>query len=318
MFHIPLKLRRREKYSSCFLLVSQLSYHKCSYSSSSTILATESDSVFNNNPPTQTQRFAHPQTHRFLRSTCFEHPSKNWQEQRKHRLTASTFAGAIGFWPRRRVQLWLEKLGAIQPFSGNLATCWSNMKEGEALKSYQDITGITVHSSRFQICGNNNNPEDSWLGASPDGEIDGCVYGLPSNGVLEIKCPYFDGDMSKAFPYNRIPLYYIPQIQGLMGIMDRDWMDFYVWTVNGSSLFRINRDEDYWFAVKVALSDFWLNHVQPAKKECSKNVVTDPVKELKSLMPGPRHELYRHIVNESRKIIHKSVLERREIKVKRC
>ncbi|KAM7264081.1 hypothetical protein ACFE04_001764 [Oxalis oulophora] len=101
--------------------------------------------------------------------------------------------------------------------------------------------------------------------------------------------------------------------------MDRDWMDFYVWTQNGSSLFRINRDENYWLDVKVALSDFWWKHVQPAKKECSKNVVTDPVKELKSLMPSPRHELYHHIVNESRTIIHKSVLERREIIVaKRC
>ncbi|KAM7264288.1 hypothetical protein ACFE04_001971 [Oxalis oulophora] len=161
-----------KEYASCFLLVTQLSFHEYFYSSS-TILASESDSILNNNPATQTQRFQHSQTHHFLRSTCFEHPSKNWQVERKHRLTASTFAGAIGFWPHRRVQLWLEKLGAIKPFTGNLATCWSNMKEEEALKNYESIKGITVHSPRFQICGNKNNPEDSWLGASPDGEIDG-------------------------------------------------------------------------------------------------------------------------------------------------
>ena len=43
-------------------------------------------------------------------STGSQHWFKNWHEQRKHKLTASTFGGAVGFWPCRRVQLWLEKL----------------------------------------------------------------------------------------------------------------------------------------------------------------------------------------------------------------
>ncbi|KAK9666189.1 hypothetical protein RND81_14G167500 [Saponaria officinalis] len=34
-------------------------------------------------------------------------------------------------WPGSRVQLWLEKIGVIEPFTGNLATCWSNIKEEE-------------------------------------------------------------------------------------------------------------------------------------------------------------------------------------------
>ncbi|XP_044490016.1 uncharacterized protein LOC123214332 [Mangifera indica] len=71
-----------------------------------------------------------------LQSSSLHHWFKNCQESRKHKLTASTFAGAIGFWPHRRVQLWLEKTGATEPFSGNLATCWSNIKEEEALERY--------------------------------------------------------------------------------------------------------------------------------------------------------------------------------------
>ncbi|KAH1030329.1 hypothetical protein J1N35_042503 [Gossypium stocksii] len=121
-------------------------------------------------------------------------------------LVASTFAGAIGFWPLRRTQLWLEKLGAIEPFYGNLATCWSNIKEDEALERYKLITGNTIEFPEFQVYGKMN-PEDSWLAASPDGLVNRFVYGLPPGGVLEIKCPYIDGKMSEAFPWKRIPLY---------------------------------------------------------------------------------------------------------------
>jgi hypothetical protein len=32
--------------------------------------------------------------------------------------------------------LGLEKIGAIEPFSENHATCWNNIKEVEALKIY--------------------------------------------------------------------------------------------------------------------------------------------------------------------------------------
>ncbi|GMI85440.1 hypothetical protein like AT1G13810 [Hibiscus trionum] len=258
------------------------------------------------------KKFAHAETHPVLQASCLQHWYKNWQEQRKHKLTASTFAGAIGFWPIRRTQLWLEKLGAIEPFSGNLATCWSNIKEEVALERYKLITGNTVDFPEFQVYGKMN-PEDSWLAASPDGLIDRFVYGLPLRGVLEIKCPYFGGDMSEAFPWRRIPLYCIPQAQGLMEITDRDWMDFYVWTPKGSSLFRIYRDVEYWDALKLALSDFWWKHVQPAKEICSKGAIKDPLRELKSLRPASRHELCSYIVYQSKLIVDNSSLLMREI-----
>ncbi|XP_034928943.1 uncharacterized protein [Populus alba] len=246
-----------------------------------------------------------------LQSSSLQHRFKKWQDQRKHKLTASTFSGAIGFWRGRRVQLWLEKLGAKEPFSGNMATCWSNAKEEEALERYKLITGNTILFPRFQVYGKNN-LKDDWLAASPDGIIDK-YYGLNSRGVLEIKCPFFNGDMKRASPWKRIPLYCIPQAQGLMEILDKDWMDFYVWTPNGSSLFRLYRDEAYWDALKIALSDFWFNHVLPAKELCSKNVITDPLKELGSLKPAPRHELYRYIVYESKHAVDSSHLLMREI-----
>ncbi|XP_056167131.1 uncharacterized protein LOC115676391 [Syzygium oleosum] len=106
-----------------------------------------------------------------LQADSLQHRFKKWQELTKNKLTASTFNAAIGFWRQPRVQLWLEKLGLIEPFSGNLATCWNNIKEKEALESYEQITRYNVDLPEFQVYGNNN-PEDSWLAASPDGVVD--------------------------------------------------------------------------------------------------------------------------------------------------
>ncbi|XP_050211023.1 uncharacterized protein LOC126661236 [Mercurialis annua] len=239
-----------------------------------------------------------------LQSSCLQPWFKKWQEQRKNKLTASTFAGAIGFWRGRRVKLWLEKLGAVESFSDNIATCWSNMKEKEALEKYELLTGHSVSFPEFQVYGLKNS-DDDWLAASPDGVID-------SRGVLEIKCPYFKGDKRRFSPCKRIPLYYIPQAQGLMEILNLDWMDFYVWTPAGSSLFRINRDVEYWNILKLALSDFWWKNVQPAREIYSKAVIKDPQRELKLFKPSRRHELYGDIVYKSKHIVDSSKLLWRE------
>lgn len=201
---------------------------------------------------------------------------KNWQHLRRNKLTASTFGRAVGFWPHGRVQLWREKIGLIEPFAGNFATSWGNIKEPEAIEQYELITENKLIHPQFSV-----NRHDEWLAASSDGIVDNYIYvqaspddgivenftcGLPFRGIVEIKCPYFNGDKNKHIPWKRIPMYYIPQAQGLMEILDRDWMDMCCWTLNGSSLFRLYRDAEYWDLMKIALSDFWWKHVQPANE----------------------------------------------------
>ncbi|KAH7529327.1 uncharacterized protein LOC107419592 isoform X1 [Ziziphus jujuba] len=318
----------REEVAYCLIpFVVRLSYQKCENRSILGLLVTDGwlrRSYCNQNisEPDSGKLYTDFQsadTYPFLKSKCLQHWFKNWQERRKHRLTASTFAAAVGFRHGRRVQLWLEKIGAIETFSGNIPTFWSNVKEEEALERYKLITGNTVMFPEFQVYGNaNKDPVDSWLGASPDGivygfPVDKDVYVLPAGGVLEIKCPFFRGDMANANPWLRIPIYYVPQAQGLMEILDRDWMDFYVWTPKGSSLFRMYRDEKYWNVLKMALSDFWWKHVQPAKKLCSKSVIMNPLTELHSLRPAARHELCSYIVYDSKRIVDSSKLLMREI-----
>ncbi|XP_016474312.1 uncharacterized protein LOC107796096 [Nicotiana tabacum] len=267
---------------------------------------------YSSNSAGLSSRFSSHNSHPILRSCGLQHWFKNWQELRKNKLTASTFGQAVGFFPKRRPQLWLEKIGAIEPFSGNLATCWSNIKEEEALERYKLITGNPVSFTDFQVY-QEMKREDDWLAASPDGVVDKFVYHLPSRGVLEIKCPFFNGDMSAATPWKRIPIFYVPQAQGLMEILDRDWMDFYVWTTKGSSLFRLHRDEEYWKLLKIALSDFWWKHVQPAKELYKRSQIKNPLVELGSYKPEPQHELFRSIIYESRRVLDNSVLLMREV-----
>ena len=50
-----------------------------------------------------------------------------------------------------------------------------------------------------------------------------------------------------------------------MDIFDREWCNLFVWTVNGSSVFHIERNREYWCVCFQALAEFWWSHVVPAK-----------------------------------------------------
>ena len=69
----------------------------------------------------------------------------------------------------------MEKIGAKEPFSGNQATCWSNIKEEEALERYKLVTGNKILFPEFQVYGEEDK-ENSWLAASPDGVVGRLVY----------------------------------------------------------------------------------------------------------------------------------------------
>ena len=56
-----------------------------------------------------------------------------------------------------------------------------------------------------------------------------------------------------------------------MDVFDRDWCNLFVWTVNGSTLFHIKRDPEYWRLCFQGLADFWWSHVIPAKHELAAN-----------------------------------------------
>ncbi|XP_050373748.1 uncharacterized protein LOC126791352 isoform X2 [Argentina anserina] len=189
--------------------------------------------------------------------------SDEWFALRQNKLTTSTFSTALGFWKgTRRPELWHEKVfdskKDFEQASKN-AMQWGVVNEEVAIERYKRITGREVGTYGFASHGEE---QFDWLGASPDGLLD-CFQG---GGILEVKCPYNKGKPEQGLPWSTMPFYYMPQVQGQMEIMDRDWVDLYCWMPNGSTIFRVCRDRSYWDLMHEILREFWWENVIPAKE----------------------------------------------------
>ncbi|KAJ1271605.1 hypothetical protein BS78_06G140200 [Paspalum vaginatum] len=231
-----------------------------------------------------------------LTSSDVAQRSEEWFALRKDKLTTSTFSTALGFWAgNRRAELWNEKVfGATEiklPDTARSAMAWGTNHESIAIEQYTSITGRLVDSLGFAV---HTEVNSGWLGASPDGII-GCE---PDGGILEVKCPFNKGKPELALPWRIMPYYYMPQVQGLMEIMDRDWVELYCWTPNGSSLIWVPRDRAYWELIHEVLRDFWWGNVMPARELAL--LGKDP--EARSFEPQPKHRLTNLVLFRSRKL----------------
>ncbi|XP_057486896.1 uncharacterized protein LOC130772993 [Actinidia eriantha] len=190
--------------------------------------------------------------------------SDEWFALRRNKLTTSTFSTALGFWKgNRRYELWHEKVFAsdIQSTEASklCAMEWGVLNEAAAIEKYKSITGRDVSTLGFAT---HSEERFDWIGASPDGLLE-CFQG---GGILEVKCPYNKGKPELGLPWSTMPFYYMPQVQGQMEIMGRDWVDLYCWTPNGSTIFRVCRERDYWQLIHGILREFWWENVVPARK----------------------------------------------------
>jgi putative phage-type endonuclease len=222
--------------------------------------------------------------------------SEEWFALRKDKLTTSTFSTALGFWAgNRRPELWNEKVfGATEiklADAARSAMDWGTHHESVAIEQYTSITGRPVGTLGFAV---HTEASFGWLGASPDGVL-GCE---PQGGILEVKCPFNKGKPELALPWRAMPYYYMPQVQGLMEILGRDWVDLYCWTPNGSSLFRVPRDCAYWELIHEALRDFWWGNVVPARELA----LLGKDDEARSFEPQPKHRLTNLVLYRSRKL----------------
>lgn len=233
----------------------------------------------------------------FCVQPVLEQRTAEWHDLRKGRITASAFGNALGLWRSGRVELWEEKIGLRKPFAGNQATQWGTNQEAGAIERYKQITGNVVEHMAFKIYKEGDDLH-GWLGASPDGLIDANVSkSYTQGGILEVKCPHNKGNPEKGVPWQSVPYYYMPQAQGLLEIFDRDWMDFYVWCLNGSAVYRIYRDEEYWGLIFRVMSEYWWGHIVPAKHHLQRGVELERVKVHK---PQASHQLTDEVVTMSR------------------
>lgn len=233
--------------------------------------------------------------------------SDEWFALRKDKLTTSTFSTALGMWKgKRRYELWHEKVFAsdaqTMEISKNTAMQWGVLNEAAAIDRYKSITGRDVSSLGFAI---HSEQRFDWLGASPDGLL-GCFQG---GGILEVKCPFNKGKPELGLPWSTAPFYYMPQVQGQMEIMDRDWVDLYCWTPNGSTIFRVNRERDYWQLIHGILREFWWENVVPAREA----LLLGREKEANSYEPASTHKQTGLVIFKSIKLAGEAKLLCREI-----
>ena len=163
-----------------------------------------------------------------------------WHAARAGKLTASTFAAAMGIDPyKSRAKLWREIKGLEPPFEGNAATDWGTENEPIAISEYEVRSGNLVVPSPFVV-----HPEFPWIGASPDGLVG-------DGGCIEAKCPY--GQQL----YGVVPKHYRPQVAGVLEVTNRSWCDFICWTPDDTEITRVERGREYWAWACPLLQEFW-------------------------------------------------------------
>lgn len=185
-------------------------------------------------------------------------------------LGPSSVAAAVGVHPyKSQVELWEELTGRkTAPISaeGEKAKQLGIDQERRALSVYQTLYNPQViDGNAFGMLWS---PSIPWMRGYADGLI---LEGEKVVGVLEIKCRY--SKTGDAVPYQKLEdmMYYLPQVQAYMEMVGgAEYCDLMSYTPRGSTVFRVKRDDQVFYLMRLALAQF---------REClEKDVAPDPVK----------------------------------------
>ena len=150
-----------------------------------------------------------------------EQRSPEWFEMRRDKLTASSFATALGDdHYRSKFKLIHDKL-TDAPHISNIHTEWGTKYEEIATLFYQLITQTNV--IEFGMI---PHPDFPIFGASPDGICDDTGPIEYVGRMLEIKCPTSREFWIKKNKSKWMPHHYWMQMQGQMEVCDLDECDF--------------------------------------------------------------------------------------------
>lgn len=158
-------------------------------------------------------------------------------------ITASDAAAIIGISRFDSSQdILYKKCGFQKRFSQQSLDCMNHgvINEDLARQEYERITGEKVHE-----VGLIQHPEFSFIGASADGITE-------SGKLIEIKCPR--GKLRTS-----IPIYYIPQVQLCMEVLNLDTCDYIEFNVAEHELkiFKIDRDREWFQTHLETFKEFW-------------------------------------------------------------
>ena len=144
----------------------------------------------------------HPHVQELITKEYDAQRSEAWLALRGNMLTASDAATAIGDNPYEKPEDLILKKCGYNKFNGNEFTAHGNKYEDEARDIYCERYNEVSHE-----IGLHPHPVYNWLGGSPDGITE-------SGKLIEIKCPL----RREIKP--EVPIYYMPQLQLLMEILD--------------------------------------------------------------------------------------------------
>ncbi len=117
-----------------------------------------------------------------------EQRTEAWHAARRGKLTASNLGALLGQVSyTSRAEAFRRALGTDE-FQGNEATEWGTANEPNGIAYYEQVTGNKVVET-----GLHTHPNYNWIAGSPDGLVG-------SEGIVEIKCPYWQRTPHAAIP----------------------------------------------------------------------------------------------------------------------
>ena len=165
-----------------------------------------------------------------------------WFQARRGKLTASNLGALLGLvkWTCRQQayeRVTGEEARARKPenWSDNRACTWGITHERDGVLAYMTKTGNLVNMTGLHV-----HRHIPWIAGSPDGFVG-------SEGLIEVKCPYWPKKDGSPRLHSSVPIYYYLQMNALLEITEREWCDYVCWVPNeGTAVFRVSRDKETW------------------------------------------------------------------------
>jgi len=175
----------------------------------------------------------------------FEQGTAEWLEWRDSGIGGSDAPTIMGENPWKDASLLLsEKLGDVEPFSGNAATRRGTQLEPEARELYEQIKNISVEPICLQ------STKYPWMLASLDG------MSSDRSTVVEIKCG--EGVYQKTASTRKVPQYYMGQLQHILAVTGLPSIDFFCYLPSRDPIcLTVERDDAYISRLIVAEEAFW-------------------------------------------------------------
>ena len=136
---------------------------------------------------------------------------------------------------------------------------WGIENEPFAIELYEDRNACMVkEKSRY------THPEYEFISGEPDGLIG-------DDGLIEVKCPNSNNHFKNLRDGEQVDKY-MPQMQGYMWLLDRQWCDFVSYDPRYPEKYqlyqeRIDRDQEFIDTLEEKCVKFWNEIVMPIKEE---------------------------------------------------